>query len=59
VLKELAVDTLELEIGYGLMPLVDAQSGGDLLERITHLRRQIAQELGIVLPSVRIVTTWS
>jgi flagellar biosynthesis protein FlhA len=39
---------------YGLMPLVDAQSGGDLLERITHLRRQIAQELGIVLPSVRI-----
>ncbi len=54
VLKELAVDTVELEIGYGLMSLVDAASGGDLLERITHLRRQIAQELGVVLPSVRI-----
>ena len=54
VLKELAVDTVELEIGYGLMSLVDATSGGDLLERITHLRRQIAQELGVVLPSVRI-----
>ncbi len=54
VMRELGVDTVELEIGYGLMALVDTASGGDLLERITGLRRQLAQELGIVLPSVRI-----
>ena len=54
VLRELGVDAVELEIGYGLMSLVDSASGGDLLDRITGLRRQIAQELGLVLPSVRI-----
>jgi flagellar biosynthesis protein FlhA len=54
VLRDLGVDAVELEIGYGLMPLVDASGGGDLLERITGLRRQIAQELGLVLPSIRI-----
>ncbi len=47
VMPLLAVDTLELEIGYGLMPLVDAASGGDLLDRITMIRRQTATELGL------------
>ncbi len=54
VMPLLAVDTLELEIGYGLMPLVDAASGGDLLDRITMIRRQTATELGLIIPSVRI-----
>jgi flagellar biosynthesis protein FlhA len=54
VLPLLNVDVLELEIGYGLMPLVDGNSGGDLLDRITMIRRQTALELGVVIPSVRI-----
>ncbi|MFN3336695.1 MAG: flagellar biosynthesis protein FlhA, partial [Thermomicrobium sp.] len=48
------VDPLELEIGYGLIPLVDQAAGGQLLRRITLLRKQIAQELGFVMPTVRI-----
>lgn len=47
-------DTVELEIGYGLIPLVDAAQGGDLLERITMIRRQLALELGMVVPPIRI-----
>jgi flagellar biosynthesis protein FlhA len=50
----LSVDTLELEIGYGLVQIVDAARGGDLLERITMIRRQLAVEIGIVVPPVRI-----
>lgn len=50
----LNVDTLELEIGYGLVQLVDASRGGDLLDRISMIRRQLAVEMGIVLPPVRI-----
>ncbi len=50
----LQVDQMELEIGYGLIPLVDASQGGDLLERITMLRRQCASELGIIVPPIRI-----
>ena len=50
----LQTDVVELEIGYGLIPLVDTVQGGDLLERITMIRRQIALELGIVVPAVRI-----
>jgi flagellar biosynthesis protein FlhA len=50
----LAVDTLELELGYGLVGMVDAARGGDLLDRIAGLRRQLATELGLVMPSVRI-----
>ncbi len=50
----LKVDTLELEVGYGLVPLVDAAQGGDLLERISAIRRQLAADLGLVLPPVRI-----
>jgi flagellar biosynthesis protein FlhA len=54
VLPLLTVDILELEIGYGLMSLVDSKAGGDLLDRITMIRRQSALELGLVIPSIRI-----
>jgi flagellar biosynthesis protein FlhA len=50
----LQVDPIELEMGYGLIPLVDAQQGGDLLERVVMIRRQCALELGIVMPPIRI-----
>ena len=50
----LALDPMELEIGYGLIPLVDVDSGGTLLERISGIRRQTALELGIVVPTIRI-----
>ena len=50
----LKVDTMELEVGYGLVPMVDAKQGGDLLERISATRRQIAIDLGLVMPPVRI-----
>ena len=50
----LKVDTLELEVGYALVSLVDTAQGGDLLDRITAIRRQLAVELGLVMPPVRI-----
>jgi flagellar biosynthesis protein FlhA len=50
----LAVDTLELEVGYGLVAMVDTARGGDLLDRIAGIRRHLAVELGLVMPSVRI-----
>ncbi|MGM0443707.1 MAG: flagellar biosynthesis protein FlhA [Fibrobacterota bacterium] len=50
----LVVDPLELEIGYGLIPLVDASQGGDLLDRIQQIRKQLASELGFIIPPVRI-----
>ena len=50
----LAMDALEIEIGYGLVQLVDAARGGDLLDRIGAIRRQLAVELGLVVPPVRI-----
>ncbi len=50
----LHVDPIEFEFGYALIPVVDEQQGGDLLERIVMIRRQIAIELGIVVPVVRI-----
>jgi flagellar biosynthesis protein FlhA len=50
----LEVDPLELEIGYGLIPLADPKQGGDLLERITGVRRQVALDLGIVVPPLRV-----
>ena len=50
----LGVDTLELEIGYALVALVDPSQGGDLLDRITLIRRQLAAEQGLVMPPVRI-----
>jgi flagellar biosynthesis protein FlhA len=50
----LMVDALEIEIGFGLIPLVDANQGGDLLDRITMIRRQVASELGFVVPPVHV-----
>ncbi|HEY3490035.1 MAG TPA: flagellar biosynthesis protein FlhA [Candidatus Deferrimicrobiaceae bacterium] len=52
--KCLAMDLMELEIGYGLIPLVDPEQGGDLLERIRAVRRQMAQERGFIVPSIHI-----
>ncbi len=54
VLSLLAVDPMELEIGYSLIPLVDKAQGGDLFERVSMIRRQVALELGIILPPIRI-----
>ncbi len=54
VLSLLRVDVLELEIGYGLIPLIDKNQGGDLLERVGYIRRQIAGELGFIVPKIRI-----
>jgi flagellar biosynthesis protein FlhA len=54
VMKELPIDPLELGIGFGLVPLVDRGSGGTLVRRISLIRRQIAGELGMVIPPVRI-----
>jgi flagellar biosynthesis protein FlhA len=53
-LERLSVDALELAVGFGLVPLVDGTSGGNLLRRVSMIRRQIAGELGIVIPAVRI-----
>ena len=50
----LKVDTIGLEIGYGLIPMVDPNQGGDLLTRISTLRKQLATELGIMVPPIRI-----
>jgi flagellar biosynthesis protein FlhA len=54
VMGLLKVDPMELEIGYRLIPLVDASQGGDLLERVTMIRRQTALKLGLVLPPIRV-----
>jgi flagellar biosynthesis protein FlhA len=53
-LSEVGVDALELAIGFGLVPLVDGGSGGSLLRRVSMIRRQLAGDLGIVVPPVRI-----
>ncbi len=50
----LKVDTIGLEIGYGLIPMVDANQGGDLLERISTIRKQLATELGVIVSAIRI-----
>jgi flagellar biosynthesis protein FlhA len=50
----LRVDPISIEIGYGLITLADAESGGNLLSRVTLIRRQIATDLGIVVPTIRI-----
>jgi flagellar biosynthesis protein FlhA len=51
---QLLVDPMELELGYGLIRLADPASGGDLLDRVTRVRNKIAQDLGLILPKVRI-----
>lgn len=48
------VDMLELEVGYGLIKVVDSSKAGDLLERISSIRKQFAQDLGILVPSIHI-----
>jgi flagellar biosynthesis protein FlhA len=48
------LDTLAIEVGYGLIPLVDADQDGELLERIKSIRRQVANEMGIIVPPVHI-----
>lgn len=50
----LQIDPMELEVGYGLIRLVDRKQGGDLLDRISNIRRQVAIDLGIVVPPIRI-----
>ena len=50
----LKLDAMELEVGYGLVALVDTHQGGDLLERISAIRRQTAADLGVIMPPVRI-----
>ncbi|HEY4707163.1 MAG TPA: flagellar biosynthesis protein FlhA [Thermodesulfobacteriota bacterium] len=48
------IDTLSLEVGYRLIPLVDSSEGGELLERVKAIRRQFAEEMGIMVPAVHI-----
>ena len=50
----LQVDPIELELGYGIIPLADVNQGGDLLDRVVMIRRQIALELGTVVPIIRL-----
>lgn len=54
VMQYLNVEPLEIEIGYGLIPLADVSSGGDLLDRIAGVRRQLALEMGIIVQPIRI-----
>jgi flagellar biosynthesis protein FlhA len=54
MLEMVAVDPMELEIGYGLIPLIDDDGGDNLLRRVTNIRRQLMSELGLILPIVRI-----
>jgi len=54
VVELLQVEKMEMELGYGLIPLVDAEQGGDLLDRIVMIRRQCAVELGFIVPPIRI-----
>lgn len=54
VMELLNVETIEIEVGYRLVPLLQIEMGGDLLERIAQIRRQTALDLGIVLPSIRV-----
>ena len=50
----LPVELVQLEVGYGIVSIVDAEQNGDLLERISHIRKQFALDWGIIIPSVRI-----
>ncbi len=50
----LQVDPIELEFGYGIIPLADVNQGGDLLDRVVMIRRQVALELGMVVPIIRL-----
>ena len=50
----LTLDTLQIELGYGLVSMADAQKGGDLLERVTGVRRNFATEMGVLIPPIRL-----
>lgn len=50
----LTIDPIGLELGYGLIPLADPKQGGDLLDRITAVRRQTAMDLGLLIPAIRV-----
>lgn len=54
VMSLLTVDPIEFEFGYGLIPLADANQGGDLLDRVIMIRRQCALEMGMIVPVIRI-----
>ena len=54
VVSLLSVDPIELEFGYGIIPLADVNQGGDLLDRVVMIRRQIALELGTIVPIIRL-----
>ncbi len=54
VMGLLQVDPIEVEFGYGIIPLADVNQGGDLLDRVVMIRRQIALELGMVVPIIRL-----
>lgn len=54
VMELLTVEAMEIEIGYRLVSLLDAERNGDLLDRIAQIRRQTALDLGIILPSIRV-----
>ncbi|HXC98424.1 MAG TPA: flagellar biosynthesis protein FlhA, partial [Verrucomicrobiae bacterium] len=50
----LAVDVLQIELGYGLVSLADTRKGGDVLERVTGVRKTFAQEMGVIIPPIRL-----
>ncbi|MBL9137187.1 MAG: flagellar biosynthesis protein FlhA [Verrucomicrobiales bacterium] len=50
----LSLDTLQIELGYGLVGLADARRGGDMLERVTGVRKTFAQEMGVIVPPIRL-----
>jgi flagellar biosynthesis protein FlhA len=54
VVSLLQVDPIELEFGYGVIPLADTSQGGDLLDRVVMIRRQLALELGMIVPIIRL-----
>ena len=54
VVSLLQVDPIELEFGYGIIPLADTSQGGDLLDRVVMIRRQMALELGMIVPIIRL-----
>ncbi|MDR3120570.1 MAG: flagellar biosynthesis protein FlhA [Clostridiales bacterium] len=54
VVSLLQVDPIELEFGYGIIPLADTSQGGDLLDRVVMIRRQLALELGMIVPIIRL-----
>lgn len=54
VVSLLQVDPIELEFGYGIIPLADVNQGGDLLDRVVMIRRQVALEMGCVVPMIRL-----